>query len=215
MNENIKIAVLIPSRGLVFAEVIDSLHKNLEKYNHTIRSTWNLVIPDSFNFLVNEALADKDVTHILTCEEDTVIPDKGLDALIVLNSDIACIDYGVQGWGCVTRDSKTNEVLWCGLGCTLIKRKVFEAMEAPYFRSDKVLLLNYWPELRWIDAGKQAYGGQDIYFCVTAARLGFKINQVVSAECKHLKLEELGRPEINKGLHKIGVKDTISKRQTI
>jgi len=58
--------------------------------------------------------------------------------------------------------------------------------------------------------GKQGYGGQDIYFCIKAREAGFKIKQV-DGECKHLKVEELGRPEINKGLHTIIQKETIKK----
>ena len=122
------IGVILASRGLIFAEAVDNLNRNLEGRDFRIYISHDLPIPDCQNVLAQRAL-DDNCESLLFIEEDTVIPDKGLDALVALNSDIACIDYGVAGWGCVTRDSHTNEILWCGLGCTLIKREAFEAME--------------------------------------------------------------------------------------
>ena len=208
-----KIAVILPSRGLIYAEVEDAIQKNLSGYDYSVYRSWDLVIPDSFNVLVDRALA-MGAEYLLFVEEDTVMPDGAVLNLLTAKSDIACIDYSVNGYSCVARDKNTNDVLWCGLGCTLVKREVFLMLEKPYFRSDKALLLNYWPEVRWIDAGAQAYGGQDIYFCITARQRGFKITQV-AGECKHLKLESLGRAEINKGLHQIGTKGSIKQQQYI
>lgn len=163
--------------------------------------------------MVEKALADG-CSHLMFVEEDTVMPDGGFERLLAANADIACIDYAVAGYSCITRDKNTNEVLWCGLGCTLVKREVFDTLEKPYFRSDKALLLNDWPNITWIDPGAQAYGGQDIYFCMTAREKGFKIEQV-EGEAEHLKLNNLGRSEVNKGLHVISRKEKISKHQTL
>lgn len=203
----------MPTRGLVFTEVEESISKNLAGFKYKAYRSHDLKIPECENELVNQALKDG-CENLLFIEEDTVMPDGAIDRLFLAYADIACVDYGVNGWGCVTRDKKTNEILWCGLGCTLVKREVFDKLEKPYFRSDKTLLLNFWPEIKWIDAGKQAYGGQDIYFCIKAREKGFKIKQVIG-ECRHLKLDSLGRPEVNYGLHSISQKPKISKYQTI
>lgn len=207
------IGVILPSRGLIFAEVEDSLEKNLQRNKHRIYRSWNLNIPECENFLVEKALRDG-CEEILMIEEDTVMPEEGLINLLLAKSDIACIDYGVNGWSTITKDKATGEILWCGLGCILIKREVFEKVAYPWFRSDKALLLNFWPEEKWINAGKQAYGGQDIWFCLNARKKGFTIQQV-EGEAKHLKLNSLGRPEVNFGLHAIGVKPKIEKYQTL
>ena len=138
-----------------------------------------------------------------------MIPEGGFKRLLETNVDIACIDYAVSGYSCITKN-KEGEILWCGLGCTLVRSAVFDKLEKPYFRSDKLLLLTDWPDITWVNAGEQGYGGQDIYFCVKAREAGFEIKQV-EGECVHLKLEELGRTEINKGLHKIVEKEKISK----
>lgn len=210
---NMKIGVILPSRGLVFAEVEDSISRNLKGYDYFVYRSWDKKIPDCENELVDIALQNGS-DYLFFCEEDTVMPDGGFGELLKAGADIACIDYGVAGWSCITRDKNTNEILWCGLGCTLIKREVFEKLEKPYFKSDKQLLLNFWPEIRWIDAPRNAYGGQDIYFCIKAREKGFTIKQV-EGECKHLKLLGLGRPGINNGLHTIGQKPMINKHNTI
>lgn len=205
-----EIAIILPTRGTVFAEVEDSITRNLKPFNYTVYRSWDLVIPDSENYLVDKALV-KNPDNLLFIEEDTVLPDGGIERLISLNADIACIDYGVAGWGCVTKNRR-GDILWCGLGCTLVKPYVFDKLERPYFRSDIELRLN---DMAWVKSPPNKYGGQDIYFCCQARQSGFKIKQVEGMEAKHLKLENLGTPELNRGLHTIGIKDAISKRQVI
>lgn len=208
------IGVILPSRGLIFAEVEDAISKELSGNNYRVYRSWGLKIPECENYLVEKALKDN-CSHLLFIEEDTVIPEYGFFYLMEANSDIACIDYGVSGWSTITRDKKTSEILWCGLGCTLIKREVFLTLQKPWFRSDKALLLNFWPEEKWIDAGKQAYGGQDIWFCINARKKGFRIKQVPDLEAKHLRLDSLGKPEINNGLHQISQKPRVENYQTL
>lgn len=207
------IGVILPTRGMVFTEVEDSLSRNLLGFEYKIYRSWDLKIPECENALVEQALQDG-CEYLLFIEEDTVMPDNGFTDMMLLDSDIACIDYGVAGWSTITKDRQTGEILWCALGCTLVKRHVFEALEKPYFRSDKQLLLNFWPEIRWIDAPKDAYGGQDIWFCIHAREKGFKIAQA-QGECRHLKLEALGKPEVNYGLHTVVQKPVISNHQTL
>lgn len=207
-----KIAVVLPSRGLIFAEVEQALSDNLKGYPYRTYRSFTLPIPDCQNYLTDLALTDHP-DYILYVEEDTVMPDGAVDDMIMQKADIACIDYSVNGYSCITKDQKGTP-LWCGLGCTLVKREVFDKLEKPYFRSDKLLLLNSWPNIEWIDAGAQGYGGQDIYFCVKAREAGFTIKQV-KGEAKHLKLEELGRREVNNGLHIISQKEKINKYQIL
>ena len=203
-----KIAVVLPTRGLIFTEVMVALLRELKGYEYSIFMSWDRVIPDSHNELTKEALL---ADYILFLEEDVVMPEGSLEKMIG-KGDIVALDYGVQGWSCITTFQGEN--MWCGLGCTLVKREVFEKLEYPYFRSDKALLLNDWPEIKWIEAGEQAYGGHDIYFGIKAREKGFKIIKA-EGEARHLKLESLGRPEINKGLHQIVDKPKISKHTNL
>ena len=195
---------------MVFTETMVALLKELDGYDYKIYMSWDKHIPDAHNYLVGRAL-DEGADYVLLLEEDVVMPEGSLKEMIG-KGDIVTIDYGVNGWSCIT--TYQGENLWCSTGLTLVKREVFEALEKPYFRSDKSLLLNDWPEIKWIDAGEQAYGGHDIYFGIKAREKGFKITKV-DGEARHLRLESLGRPEINKGLHQIADKEKISKHNEL
>lgn len=203
------IGVILPTRGLVYTQVEDALERVRDMVRLKVFRSYNLPIPDAQNTLVEEALKT-DITHLWFVEEDTVPPKNALPMMFIANDDIVCIDYGVNGYSCVAKDSKTNEVLWCGFGCTLVKRQVFEKMEKPWFRTDKTLRLN---DGQWTD-NPAKYGGQDIWFCVRAREEGFRI-KALPGECIHLKLQDLGRPEENKGMHKIIERPKIQKQQYI
>lgn len=210
MNEKVAIAVILPTRGIVFTAVEQALESMRNTYFLDVFYSTNLGIPDAQNTLVDRALEGYPYTHLFFVEEDTVPPDECLDKLLATGADIACIDYSVNEYSCVAREAKTQDILWCGLGCTLVKRRVFEQLEKPYFRSDKSFRLNDWT---WIDVPMK-YGGQDIYFCLKAREKGFKITQV-PGECLHLKLEQAGPTETNAGTHQITVKKGITKQQII
>jgi hypothetical protein len=210
-----KIGIVLPTRGLVFTAVEQAIEREREgKLVKVYRRSAVSPIPDNHNYLTEEALADG-CDYIWYIEDDTVAPVGALDSLLRADSDIACVDYGVAGWGCVTHN-KEGEVLWCGLGCTLVKKAVYQKMVKPYFRADKSLRLNDW---KWIDLPKaytenRAYGSLDIWFCCQARAAGFKIKQV-DGECDHLILISLGKKEVNSGFHQIDLKPRISKRQVI
>jgi hypothetical protein len=207
-----KIGVVLPTRGLVYTKVeqaIEEMGSGIRVYR-----SWNLPIPDGHNQLAKQALEEgNDLVFFI--EEDTVPPKGGLEKLLQADSDIACMDYGISGWGCVTKNPK-GEILWCGLGCTLVKRKVLEKMTYPYFRADMSLRLNDWT---WQELPEQyiktkQYGSLDIWFCTQARKLGFTIKQV-EGECEHLELVALGEREKNHGLHIINTRPKISKNQIV
>ena len=207
-----KIGIIVPTRGLVYSRVIEALEEERKGYETKIYISHNLPIPVGHNNLTKAALRDgMDVLFFV--EEDTVPPARSIEKLLAANNEIACIDYGVSGWGCISRNTK-GEILWCGLGCTLIKKEVFEALEEPYFRTDKVLRLNDWT---WQDlppeyVENKAYGSLDIWFFTKAREKGFRIVQV-EGEADHLQLIQLGDRGKNHGLHEIGLKPKIVKKQ--
>lgn len=202
------IAIVVPTRGMLFTEVAQAIQEITYTVESIVLYTWDKVIPDAHNELAAQALA-LGASHILFVEEDTVPPRNAVIDMLRANAAIACIDYGVNGYSC-TAKTRQGDILWCGLGCTLIKKEVFEKLEKPWFRTDKVFRLN---DRKWID-NPSKYGGQDIWFSQKAREKGFDIVQV-KGEARHLKLEELGRSEWNNGLHEISEKPKISKQQII
>ena len=208
------IGVVLPTRGLVFTRVEEALEDIRKDHEIRIYRSHDLPIPEGHNKLAEQALLDG-CDYIWFVEEDTVPPARSLEKLLAVNADIACIDYGVSGWSCVTKDTQ-GEILWCGLGCTLVKREVLEVLKRPYFRVDKALRLNDWT---WTDLPvgyleKRNYGGLDIWFCWQSREAGFKIVQV-EGECEHLQLDALGIRGTNNGLHQISVRASIENNQIL
>lgn len=208
------IGIVVPTRGLVFSRTIEAIEREREGKETKLYISNNLPIPQGHNDLTKQALLDG-ADYIWYVEEDTVPPSGSLDGLLAQSTDIACIDYGVSGWGCVTKNLQ-EKILWCGLGCTLVKSTVLEAIGYPYFRVDKSLRLNDW---KWITLPKgyietRNYGTLDIRFGCDARKLGFEIREA-PGECEHLELKELGKREVNRGLHKIEIRPRILNRQII
>ena len=205
-----KLAIILCTRGLLFSEVLKGIERNRKNYDIKIYISSNLPIPKAQNYLVEEALKNKEIDYLWFIEEDVIPPDGALDTFLRLNNDIAFIDYGVNGWSCCAKNKETKEILWAGLGCTFIKRHIFEKLEKPWFRIDKSLRLNDW---QWIDTPMK-YGGHDIWFYTKAREKGFSIVQA-PGECNHLCLVALGEKEKNNGLHLYMSKPKISKKQII
>lgn len=205
------IGIILPTRGLLFTEVLEGIEKERSLVNEKtiLFTTYNKPIPVAQNYLVEKALKNSEISHLFMVEEDTVPLAGALEKLLQSDGDIVAIDYGVSGWSCIAKDS-IGEILWCGLGCTLIKREVFEKLEKPWFRIDKTLRLNDW---QWID-NPAKYGSLDIWFCTKAKEAGFKIKQV-EGECKHLQLDSLGEKEYNNGIHNVSEKPKIKRYQII
>lgn len=68
-----KIGVILPSRGLIFSRTAEEILNNLKKVPHKIYFAHKRPIPECFNEPLEEALADKDITHIWFVEDDMVL----------------------------------------------------------------------------------------------------------------------------------------------
>lgn len=205
------IGVARPTRGLEFAESSHSIERNLRHIAHITERTWDKPIPDSFNYLVS-LLLQHNVKAILFVEEDVVIPDGGFDILMAADSDIAALRYPLKRWPNDWSDKcdKNGNLIWVSMGCTLVKREVFDAMTPPWFKGQYTIESVHEgssckeKKLRLIEI-EHPYGGHDVYFSWMASReYGFQLASVEEPKAEHLDLVALGAKDSNNGCHIIG-----------
>ncbi len=201
------IALLRPTRGLEFSESADSVEKALSQYEHTKLRTWDKPIPDSFNALVRLAL-ETTAQEFFFVEEDVVIPEDAIPILRALAVDVAALNYPnkIDPSFISEHRFEDGEICWISLGCTLIKRRVFERLPDPWFEVGKAIAREHpGRKIVLVDAAQDRalYGNQDQYFCFMAKSAGFSIDSAKGVLCRHLRLDSLGESGSNKGLHKI------------
>lgn len=214
------IAVLLPTRGILFTRTLSSLLRNVFGRSGGLQGgvgtdfivSEGLKIPEAQNFLVEEGLKT-DADAFLMIEEDNVLPDGAIEKMLETPGDIICIDYPVaNGYSTICR--KGGKILWCGLGCTLIYRRVFETLSKPIFRTDQTLRITDLEKMEYVlEDVPNKYGGHDILLGYYANLAGFTISQAKGFESSHLRSDMLGHNENNKGFRAIYQLDSVSKRQ--
>ena len=206
-------AVLIPTRGIIYTRCINSVLTGVPGLTtDLILVSEGLKIPEAQNYLVKKGLSTS-VDNFLMMEEDNVLPEGVFDKMVASDGDIVCVDYPVDN-GTSTVCRKNGEILWCGLGCTLVRRHVFEQLSKPIFRTDQSLLitdLDKW-EYELQDVPNK-YGGHDILFGYYARLKGFKITQVNGVESPHLRSDLFARNQNNAGFRNVYELPPVSKRQ--
>lgn len=187
-----KIAVALPTRGFIFADTLISLKRNGLTDIHIVPG---LPIPDCHNEATKQALTSNP-THVLLFEEDMVIPDGTIEKMLDINGLITVVDYSLGSWKC-THKNKAGEIMFGGTGCMLIRKEVFDRMPYPWFENDKTFDIKTWDKL---DV-KCDYGGQDIYFCYKARKMGIQIQEVPDLHATHLRCKNLERVQTNSGCY--------------
>jgi hypothetical protein len=150
--------------------------------------THDLPIPDAQNKLVQDAL-DWGADYLWFVEEDMLIPPDTFLKMIQMGKQIVAVDYpvGEKRYSCIAK--KKDEILWCGLGCTLIRQEVFEIIPSPWFETDKtVRITNEDPFEYVIDKDiPYKYGGHDILFGIKTREKGVEITQLEGITAGHIK----------------------------
>jgi hypothetical protein len=208
MNMPIKIGVILPSRGLIFSETADEILQNLKFIPHKFYFSHKQPIPKCFEKPTNRALLDETITHLWFIEDDMVLPPNTLKRMIEEDSNAVTCDYPVtqDGRGAVFTDNG-GSVIFCGTGCLLVKREVFDNIKAPYF-TDKIKwnMLNYGEAVKLIGIKNYdpVYGMHDITFCIKLWKTGIKI-KVLDITLGQRRLLALGKSGSNNGAHDIEV----------
>jgi hypothetical protein len=195
------IEAVLPTRGLIYANTVVGLLDNISGDNITIIT--GKPMPDCFNEGIKTALS-KGADYIWMVEEDNGLPRGILGKLVDKKAYIATADYNVGKQSHINRQG--DDILWCGVGNTLIKREVFEKIPEPWFEVDKHLnITDQGYELVDIptDTVGQKWGGHDAIFFYTKARpLGYKI-EVIDGHYDHYRCEQVPKRELNNGQYNI------------
>ena len=211
-----KIAVCIASRGLVHSRTMESVFKNLRGNKEwKVFFTHDQPIPHAQNALVKAAL-EWNANYLWFVEEDMLIPNGTLAKMLGLEKDMVAVDYpvGEKRYGCIAR--KKGEILWCGLGCTLIHKGVFGKIGWPWFEADKTVRITSEDPFEYVIDEKipYKYGGHDILFGIRVREKGVEITQLEGITAGHIKPVETGKDGSNDGIHKFEVWNTIENFQS-
>lgn len=187
----------------------DELLQNLQDYDYDIFFAHGLPIPDCFERPLTEALnSSQDYSHIWFVEDDQILPNDILDSMLLADVPVATCEYPVSkdGQGVIFK-TKEGEILFCGTGCTLVKRGVFNHIKAPYFRTDiRWNIANHGDFVR-ITANEgsnptlEGYGLHDVTFGMKLYKAGIPIS--VIGKIGQRKLKALGKVGSNDGAHQI------------
>ena len=205
-TDRIRIAVILPSRGLVFSKTVEELYEALEGLSFKLFWSHGRPIPDCFEIPTTEALKDPTFTHLLVIEEDMIIPKDSIKKMLAANIHAIAYDYPVTGavGGTVLYDTD-DTAYFTGCGLLLVKMEYIRKMKKPVWRTDIAWNMSHRPgyvEFNIEDRSKADYGQQDIAF-----GLRFYINklpiQVVKETTGQRKLEKRGDGFTNDGTHTI------------
>lgn len=201
-----RIAVILPSRKLIFSQTADELLQNLRGFDYDIFFSHGEPIPDCFEKPLAQALKGN-YTHIFFIEEDMVLPESTLDAMLIMDAPVVACDYPVSkaGQGSIFKNEE-GQIIFAGTGCLLVKREVFDELEPPYFRTDiRWGAVNYGDFIRlranYMPTAPDGYGLHDTNFGIKLWKAGIPISE--AGIIGQRKLIALGKPGTNEGAHQI------------
>lgn len=218
-----KLAICIATRGLVHSRTIESVYKNIEPNltptdEYKFFFTHDMVIPDAQNKLVVDAMV-WGADYLWFVEEDMLIPDGVLQGMLAENKPVMAVDYPVGEKRYSTLAIKGGEILWCGLGCTLFARDVFEKTKGKeygkWFETDKTVRITDKDKMEYVidENVPYKYGGHDILFGIKLRENGIPIVRLPGVIAGHMRVEDYGKRETNSGVHTIKTMDRIENYQ--
>ena len=206
MKYKMKIAVILPSRGLIMSQTADEILQNLKDIPHKFYFAHRLSIPDCFEKPTIKALADPEITHLWFVEDDMVLLPDTLKKMLEVDKAVVTIDYPVNADGRGSIFKVDKQIVFCGTGCLLVKREVFNELRKPYFRTDmRWNIKNYGDFLkitRSRDTNLDGYGLHDVNFCMNLYHLNIPIH-AIAGKLGQRKLVSLGKAGSNNGAHQI------------
>ena len=198
------IAVIIPTRGIVFTQVMQGVFDNIGTRPARLMTTVDEGLPECMNTLVRRAV-DAGAAWVWVVEEDTVPPSGVLDALLAMDVDYVACDYPVgHSHTCFGFDG--DGLLWTGFGCTLIRASVFERIAEPWFECNRNMVVVKRRGLDYFTADGRTVnqrGGHDLSFAEKLKTAGIDRHGLDGWEAQHLKLSNWNTDSTNKACHDI------------
>lgn len=156
-----KLAVAVPSTGVIKTKTVESLVKLFKAYPDAIfLSHEGSIIHHMRERLVKKAI-DLDCTHLLFVDSDMVFEPKDLQELIDKDTDIVGADYNRRKLP--LESSRAGDSV--ATGFMLIKLSIFYFLPEPWF---------FWESNQEGDL----VTGEDFWFCRLAKSKGFKVECV-------------------------------------
>lgn len=201
-----KLAVVLPSRGLMFSETFEELLNELEGFDYEMFWAHAKGLPDCFNEPTERALADPDVYAVLFCEDDMIIPRGILKKMFAAKYPVVALDYPFQQDGDSTcLHDPQGMAYWTGTGFLLAARQILEQLEKPIWRTDRTFdpfidkdTIHFWPR----KLTKVFYGLHDLNFGMVLYSAGVPVYPMTQTAGQR-KLVALGKPGTNNGAHEI------------
>jgi hypothetical protein len=203
-----KLAVVVPSRGTAFSRTLEELMRELKGIDHKFYFSHGKPIPDCFNDPTEAALKDPDVTHVLYCEDDMIIPKGILRKMLKRDYPAVALDYPFKQDNEATALHDPNGMaFFSGTGFLLVMRIVLEKLPKPIWRIDTAWdslikrdgTIIWWPR----DVSKiKTYGLHDVNFGLTLYSNKLPI-MVMEQTAGQRKLRALGKEQSNQGTHEI------------
>lgn len=198
----------------------------------TFKSLWELTIPEGYELefqyfygyqidQIRNLIAEwaKRYDYLLSIDSDIVLPKDALVKMIAANKDVVSGLYiqrkpGQQtlevymdtaNGGCTNipysllENRGIVEIAACGMGCALIKGEVFRKMEYPHFYYKSAL-------------DHKHTVSEDVYFCLKAKKLGFKVWADPSIKCDHIGSTKFSLDtEAEKNIESVFLQDLLPK----
>lgn len=198
--KQIKVVICIPTRGdcksgfaLDLARLVNVTARRRPEIEIAFVTGTGTLIHDLRTKIASDALR-ADPHYLLWLDDDMRFPPDALISLLEHGRDIVGTNYttrtlppkptakvmaedGINFWHVPTLEGATGlvEVDACGFGCLLVRASVFAKLDQPWFS------MPYSP-------AKQMHIGEDVFFCVNAAKAGFQtfVDQGLSRDLRHI-----------------------------
>lgn len=203
-----KLAVILPSRGLMFSETLEELLREL----NTLPFPWEIFwaheksLPQCFNDPTEKALKDPEVFALLFCEDDMILPEGILMEMFEKRYPVVALDYPFRQNGDSTcLHDPEGMAFWTGTGFLLVNKQVLNEMEKPIWRTDTTYeqfidadTMHWWPR----KLKKVFYGLHDLRFGLILHSQGMPV-MPLERTAGQRKLAKLGEKGVNNGQHEI------------